>query len=910
MKLFRGIFLPVLIICSCYLASNAQDADTVLNHIITKTTKLYANHPNEKVYLHFDKPYYAVGDTIWFKAYLTIDLHQPSALSKIIYVDVLNSRDSVMNSLQLQVKNGVAWSDIPLSQYNYSKGNYHIIAYTNWMNNNDPAYFFSKTITIGDAINNKLSTQINLTGSFTGKQQKVTAQVAFKNDQGVPLADKKVNWSVEKDGETIIKGKGILTDKTGLAKIDIINTKSADLGQAYLVTSIDNGSKKEVTSRFPLSSAAAPNDVQFFPEGGALLSGIPTKVAFKALQPNGLGIGLKGVIIDNSNKTVLTFTSSHIGMGNFMFTPQDNKTYTAKVTYADGSTGMPDLPKIETGGISLSLDNTGEDVLKIKLQSDSAFLREYKNKTFFILAKSGGVICFGAKTQLQNQVYTANVPKSKFPTGIVQVTLFIADGEPVSERIAFIQHNDQLKLSLNTEQPVYATRQRVKININAKKTDQPDVGNFSLTVLDDAKVPFDENAETTILSYLLLTSDIKGYIEKPNYYFNHADEKTAADLDNLLLTQGYRRFSYDGIMTDKMPAITYLPEQGIDISGTLRGNNGIPVKGGNIKISIPDKNYFQNTTTDADGHFRFSDLIFLDSAKVTVSAKNNSRAEDMVLTLDNPPNQKLPVNVNAPDAVLNIDSLLSAYLKNSKLAYSYTNVLKEVVIRDVRTEPTVSHKDYGNLSSLSTIPDHLIKGSSIKDCGGTALDCLKVLAIGMTFDQDNFYVTRDYNSGKRVPAQVFIRGGPVDVSALYSLDVNTIESVEVFVKDELGLVNSAYNSDGAIVVNLKKIETQKISLQDLKALMPRQYEVNYSPKGYAALRTFYLPRYSGPRASQTNKIDTRTTIYWNPNIETDKDGNASFEFFNADGTGTYRAIIEGIDKDGNIGRQLYRYTVK
>ena len=199
-----------------------------------------------------------------------------------------------------------------------------------------------------------------------------------------------------------------------------------------------------------------------------------------------------------------------------------------KSLFADGSTAVPDLPKIETGGINLSLDNTNADILKIRLQSDSAFLKQYKDKTFFILAKSGGVICFGAKTQLQNQVYTANVAKSKFPTGIVQVTLFIADGEPVSERIAFIQHNDQLKLSLNTEQPVYTTRQRVKININAKKNDQPDIGNFSLTVVDDSKVPFDENAETTIMSYLLLTSDIKGYIEKPNYYFNHPNEKNGS----------------------------------------------------------------------------------------------------------------------------------------------------------------------------------------------------------------------------------------------------------------------------------------------------------------------------------------------------------------------------------------------
>jgi len=168
------------------------------------------------------------------------------------------------------------------------------------------------------------------------------------------------------------------------------------------------------------------------------------------------------------------------------------------------------------------------------------------------LAKASGVICFAAKTQLQNQIYYAKVPKTKFPTGIVQVTLFTSDGEPISERIAFIQHHDQLNLSISSDHPDYTTRQKVKLNISAKSNSQPDEGNFSISVIDDSKVPYDENAETTILTNLLLTSDITGYIEKPNYYFNHPDEKTAGDLDVLMQTQGYRRFSYDNILNDNI----------------------------------------------------------------------------------------------------------------------------------------------------------------------------------------------------------------------------------------------------------------------------------------------------------------------------------------------------------------------
>ena len=191
------------------------------------------------------------------------------------------------------------------------------------------------------------------------------------------------------------------------------------------------------------------------------------------------------------------------------------------------------------------------------------------------------------------------------------------------------------------------------------------------------------------------------------------------------------------------------------------------------------------------------------------------------------------------------------------------------------------------------------------------LNCISSLAMGMTFDQGNFYVTRDYSQGKRVPAQIFLKGAPVDPGTLSTINADDIESVEIFTKDELGLINSAYGTNGAIVVNMKKMpEAKKISLQELRDLMPQKNEITFTPKGYAAVRTFYLPRYIGPRASQSTQTNTPSTVYWNPNVTTDKTGTASIEYFNADGKGTYRAIIEGLDKDGNLGRQVLRYSVK
>ncbi|MFI5140458.1 MAG: carboxypeptidase regulatory-like domain-containing protein, partial [Sphingobacteriales bacterium] len=165
-KLFSFVFLFAAIYSSSAFAQN--DA-AVLNQIMVKTDKIYHSFPIEKVYLHFDKPYYAIGDTIWFKAYLTIGNHEPSPLSKIIYVDILGPRDSLIQGVKLQVKNSVAWGSIPVSQYSFKKGNYRIVAFTNFMNNAGPAYFFSKNVVIGDAINNSVSTQIALKSTIVNK---------------------------------------------------------------------------------------------------------------------------------------------------------------------------------------------------------------------------------------------------------------------------------------------------------------------------------------------------------------------------------------------------------------------------------------------------------------------------------------------------------------------------------------------------------------------------------------------------------------------------------------------------------------------------------------------------------------------------------------------------------------------
>jgi hypothetical protein len=406
---------------------------------------------------------------------------------------------------------------------------------------------------------------------------------------------------------------------------------------------------------------------------------------------------------------------------------------------------------------------------------------------------------------------------------------------------------------------------------------------------------------------LLLTSDLQGYIEKPNYYFNKTDEKKLADLDILMLTQGYRRFSFKDILANKYTLISYAPEQGMEITGTLRDRTGMPVKRAALRLTVPGKTYSAEAITSPSGLFAFKNLNIPDSSQVVVSAKYNANGNNMMIMLDQAPSPAITRNSYAADEVMNIDSTLSNYLSNSKRQYSYLRTLKEVVIKGAPIKK-ISHADYSALNTLSAMPDHLIEGDRFKDCNDL-ISCLKTMATGLTFMDNNFYVARSYNAGNRTPVQVFVAGQPVDLFSVNGINVSEIESIEVFLKDELGTVSRTYGNNGVISINMKVVKKTKMSMEDLKKMLPQNNVVNFNPKGYSKQREFYSPKYT-PGATY-NRNDLRTTIYWNPKVITDAaTGTSSFDFYNADGKGSYKVIVEGVDKNGNVGRSVSHYTVK
>ena len=906
MKNCKAITAAFLLVILTALSAFFKLDDDVIKKVAEQLNKWVTDNPQEKVYLHFDKPYYAVGDDIWFKAYVTAGpKHQLSALSGILNVELITDRDSIKKAIKIPLSAGLGWGDFKLTD-SLREGNYRIRAYTNYMRNASDDYFFDKIIHIGNSVNNAVFTKANYLYSTEKNQQKVAATLNYLDFDGKAYAGKEVTYEVQLDTKTVSRGKGI-TDNNGNLNLNFANNTPNLLKNGRIVTNIKLDTKRSpITKTFPVKATSAKVDVQFFPESGYLVNGVRCKVAFKALGADGLGVDVKGTIVDEIGNEVIKITTQHLGMGNFVMIPEGNKKYTCNITYPDGSTGAISLPAANEKGYVLSVYNNDPDYVTVKISLNEATLRDNPGGEINLVAQAGGTIVYAAKTKVETLAFSTKIPKGRFPSGIVQFALFSSKGEALNERIILIQNPDLLNISLNTAKQSYALREKVKLNIDAKNKDnQPVVGAYSVSVIDETKVQVDESSETTILSGILLTSDIKGYIEKPNYYFTGVNDKTKADLDILMLTQGYRRFTWKQLMADQFPPMAFQPERTLDISGHLKTLSGKPVPNGKVSLfSTSGGLFFLDTLTDDKGNFTFKNLIFTDSAKFVVQARTAKDRKNVQIDLDNISPQAISKNKNSPDIEVNINNVMTSYLQNSKKQYddflkygliTRTNLMKEVSITE-KKQPAVKHSD--NLNGAGNA-DQIIKTDQLNSCA-TLTDCLLMQIHFVNFRNGMAYSTR--SPGR--PMLIVLDG--MQMSADFSLDdipATDVASVEVLRSIAYTGLYGGQGGAGVLVVTTKRGD-EVTSYQRYSPGI-----ITYSPLGYYRARQFYSPQYDDPKTN-AKVADLRTTIFWKGNFFTDKTGVTSVSFFNADTKGTYRAVIEGIDNDGNIGRAVYRYKVE
>ena len=914
--------------------AQSQPAPGNINTLISKIGTYNDAMPIEKLYLHFDKPYYSVGDTIWFKGYLMNQAIGYSQQSSRLYVELVNDSNAVVKRFVFPVSIGITWGNIALSSMYVHEGAYTVRAYTNWMRNFGDDYFFKQAFYINNQGFNTWLINLKPTITTVAGKDNVKVAMQFNSLDGQTTGLKTMQLKVV-NGKKVLFRNTAQTATDGSMDVDFTLPPQTTLKNLNIVAQ-DKLDKR--TAVIPVS-VNRPQDVdlQFMPESGHLIAGLPTRVGFKAVGEDGRGVDLQGSVFDSDNIEVARLKSLKYGMGTFDITPQEGKTYTAKVTMANGEEKNVPLPVIAASGLVLKVkNNRTADSITVNVYTTAGTGEKYN-----LIGMARNTVCYGASFTMNGNSFKVTIAKSLFPSGVAHLMLINANNQPVNERLTYIDHHDNLKIEVKNEASSYASRDSIPVHVNVvDEAGKPVRGSFSMAVTDDEQVKQDDYADN-ISSRMLLSSDLKGYVEDPNYYLQANDDVWKA-LDALLLTQGW--VGYDLKKVDQPIKPAFAAEKNFEVKGTVTNLFNKPMANSNVLLLATGKqHFFRDTTTNTEGKFVFTRLPVVDSSTFVLSARNaRGKAVNGGVAVDD--QSQTPVKASTPILLqpwnVNTDSTILNYVRSNKkyqveldkAQYGASgHLLGAVNIHDMaairgsqnlngagNSDQVITENDMVNAgkASLLDVISSKVKGfrtgffkDSTKQTNLTYfINDKRVHFVFDGVDVDRFYepttgIANEHYEFHKQYLDYISAEDVLGIEVLYSSKANALYNEANLTTDDLMAATAAgpVGSDYAYL----EITTRSGNGPNLQRATSIYI---YKPVPLTLPHQFYTPRYPVKGAPHTY-ADLRSTIHWAPNFITDKDGNATIHFYAADKSTHYTVIVQGSDMNGKTGYQTGKIAV-
>lgn len=622
-------------------------------------------------------------------------------------------------------------------------------------------------------------------------------------------------------------------------------------------------------------------DVKFFPEGGALINIPHQNVAFKAQGADGFSKEIEGFLFNSKGDTLTNFRSEHNGMGIFTMNPVNNETYYVTVRTNDSITKRFDLPAIEPKGISIAMSHYKQEI-RYEIQKTEA--TEWPQK-LFLLAHTRGKL---AILQPINPKRTfGKMNDSLFTEGITHFMLIDEQGNALSERLIFVPDHKPNQWQITTDQPTYGKREKVSLQIAAKDSEgNPVEGTFSVSITDRKSIQPDSLADN-ILSNLLLTSDLKGYVEDPAFYFLNQDARTLRSIDYLMMTHGWRRHKMENVLRTPSLNFTNYIEKGQTISGRIMGFFGANVKKGPICVLAPKYNIIATTETDEKGQF-IVNTSFRDSTTFLVQARTKKGFAGVDILMDPP---QYPVATHKAPYLNGAATFMEDYLMNTRDQYYMEGGmrvynLKEVTVTAKRERPSSKSIYTGGINTYTVEEDRL------QGYGQTAFDAASRLP-SVTITNGSEIHIRNNSEPAIIVIDDIVYEDASDI--LKDIQVSDMSSISLL-RGADAVILGPRASGGAVVITLK-------DPRNLPA-RPAQGIITYTPLGYSESVEFYHPTYDTPEKKNAQRSDFRSTVYWNPELRLDAEGKATIEYYTPDSTAPEDIIIEGVDKNGKVCRIL------
>ncbi len=646
---------------------------------------------------------------------------------------------------------------------------------------------------------------------------------------------------------------------------------------------------------------ASAYSVSFFPEGGDLVEKILSQVAFKATDQDGTPIAIKGDIVNNKNKTVCSFLSVYDGMGSFALVPLPGETYKANWKDKNGLQHTTDLPAAKKDGVVLNIGYPDNQLHYSLTRPDNTAA---ENMHFTVVAQCQQRMMYSAQINLSKKTtVTAPMISDSMPDGVLQITIFNALMQPVAERLVFVNNNAYsfiTDLHLVEQNIIKHGRNVIQLDVGGSL-----LTNLSVAVTDAEINPVGKN-ESSIYSELMLSADLKGSVYNPGYYFSSSDDSVKQRLDLVMMTNGWRRFKWENLMTNQWPALKYQPDNYLTLQGRVLGLSRTLLYNKEISGILKTKNNppnFLNIPISEKGDFSQTGMFFFDTAKLYYQLSNDknktitsSASFSFTNSFIKGPvfNKELLNNFYLADrtdtAALSKSSSLAALRRSQLLAARKVETLQEVKVivkqkslkQKLDEEYTSGFFSGGDGYTFTTEDDPFANSSQ------GILQYLQGKVAGLQISTTG----QGGATWRGSATSFFLNETPTDLSMIQSINMTDVVMVKVFRPPFFGAAGGG--SGGAIAIYTKKGASNNNN--DFKAL---PFTNIY---GYSAVREYYSPDYiNNP---DPGVKDYRTTLYWSPHIYIDKNSRRiTLPFFNSDNCKKIRVIVEGINELGLLTRE-------
>ena len=632
-------------------------------------------------------------------------------------------------------------------------------------------------------------------------------------------------------------------------------------------------------------------DAQFFPEGGNLVQGLPSKVGFKVLNQWGQGVAATGQVLNTAGQVVAQLSTLRAGMGSFSLTP-DAGPYTAVLTLGGGQRLTRKLPAAYAQGYVLHLGPASATYLTLEVAATGQ-----ASQAVFLLAHARQQQVMAQQAQLVNGRAMFTIAKSQLPEGVSHFTLFTGSQQPVCDRLYFQPPAHPLALRARPDQPAYPLRSQVSVQVTVP--DQPAAARASASVAVYRLDSLSTADAPTIAQYLWLTSELKGRVENPGQYFAEASPAGTAATDNLLLTQGWSRIRWEDVLAPTLPPLRYLPElNGLLVRGQLtRAGTGQPRPGTLAYLAAPSRTIrLSNALSDDQGVVQFETTGFY-GPRTLMAQTNPQQDSTSRLTLLSPFSERFaswpapPLHVLPRLGPTYARRHLQNQLQNSYFA-SYRNRYAALPADSLAfygpPDETYFLDKYTRFKVLEEVLREYVPGVLVK------------------IRKDGYHLMVVDLSNKKSFA-AFKENPLVLVDGVPFFNINKVMAINPLKLRKLEVIDNRYVHGPALYNGIVSFTTYQ---GDLGGIVPDANVLVQQYEGVQRQREFYAPRYETPAEKQSRLPDLRNLLYWQPELPLTGANAQAISFYTGDQAGRYRVVVQGLNTDGQAGSTSFTLEVK